>query len=172
MPPLSRRQPRQRGREERGPGYPLFSCREVPMNFATLNKKWFHEVNISVTIPSPTRGAHARIARRQRRAGSDGRVYTFTDASRTLRIRAHILALARPRARWRSHSLPLALLLFFAYRAALRRTSRGYARTREDSHTRVHKRAARVKNEGSERGTGRTEGRRKKKSSPHEGRDR
>lgn len=24
---------------------------EVPMNFATLNKKWFHEVNISVTIP-------------------------------------------------------------------------------------------------------------------------
>lgn len=30
------------------------------MNFATLNKKWFHEVNISVTIPSPTQGAHAR----------------------------------------------------------------------------------------------------------------
>lgn len=30
------------------------------MNFATLNKKWFHEVNISVTIPSPTRDAHAQ----------------------------------------------------------------------------------------------------------------
>lgn len=52
---------------------PLSSRREVPMNFATLNKKWFHEVNISVTIPSPTRDAHAqrrthaRTARRQRR---------------------------------------------------------------------------------------------------------
>lgn len=84
---------------------PLSSRREVPMNFATLNKKWFHEVNISVTIPSPTRDAHARThartdtctygrmyarttrqrqrqrqrrRRRRRRAGSDGRVYTYT----------------------------------------------------------------------------------------------
>lgn len=127
MPPLSRRQPRQRGREERGPGYPLFSCREVPMNFATLNKKWFHEVNISVTIPSPTRGAHARIARRQRRAGSDGRTdgrayihthtYTFTYGNTRRRVRyaygrIYSLALARPRARARS--FPLALLLSFS----------------------------------------------------------
>ena len=71
LPPLSRVNPANvekierkkgtdRGKErERGP-LPLSSFREVPMNFATLNKKWFHEVNISVTIPSPTQGAHAR----------------------------------------------------------------------------------------------------------------
>lgn len=65
LPPLSRVNPAsvarsngQRGivyerKRERGP-LPLSSFREVPMNFATLNKKWFHEVNISVTIPSPT----------------------------------------------------------------------------------------------------------------------
>lgn len=37
------------------------------MNFATLNKKWFHEVNISVTIPSPTRDAHAQTYERTHR---------------------------------------------------------------------------------------------------------
>lgn len=46
---------------------PLSSRREVPMNFATLNKKWFHEVNISVTIPSPTRDAHAQTHARTHR---------------------------------------------------------------------------------------------------------
>lgn len=46
---------------------PFSSRREVPMNFATLNKKWFHEVNISVTIPSPTRDAHAQTYERTHR---------------------------------------------------------------------------------------------------------
>lgn len=98
--------------------YPLFSCREVPMNFATLNKKWFHEVNISVTIPSPTRGAHARThsrtyvhnayntQRRLRRDDDDddttttpaaGRVYIHT------RARAHT-CLRASRTRVRTHT--------------------------------------------------------------------
>lgn len=132
---------------------PLSSRREVPMNFATLNKKWFHEVNISVTIPSPTRDAHAQTHARTHRHDTTRHdepdrtdvcyVYIYiltcirtrdTHAYKRPHILVHSLILAR------SPALPLESSLFFARRAALRRTSRGPPH--EHVRTRTHARAS------------------------------
>lgn len=148
------------------------------MNFATLNKKWFHEVNISVTIPSPTRDAHART-----HARTDARTHSCTHArmhaaydtttrriGRTciyIHLRTHIDR--RPHV----HSLILACSTLSLFRAqghsSAYITGATHARTQPYVHTRTRgcKRAAhsRVKNEGSERGIGRTarrEGERKR----------
>lgn len=146
---------------------PLSSRREVPMNFATLNKKWFHEVNISVTIPSPTRDAHA-----QTHARTHARIARHDDEPDRTDVYIRILTCIRTRnthayKRPYIHSLILTRSLALSPSNPLSFSCAGplfgvhhggHARTREGPHTRTCKRAAhaRIKNEGSERGIGRT----------------
>lgn len=154
------------------------------MNFATLNKKWFHEVNISVTIPSPTRGAHARTDVQRHddnddhdhlttiRAGSDVRAYTFTRAYIRI-IYNCIIILAHSRRFVRSFALSLTpSLLFFLHTLPHNSAyTRDHARTREEGPlTRVciSGRHTLVFKNGGERERDRKngmEGRRKNKSS-------
>lgn len=192
MSPLRGVSPAKRGSRGAGAGLnPLSSRREVPMNFATLNKKWFHEVNISVTIPSPTRDAHAQThARTHVRTYATTRHDTTTTTTTTSRIgrtcvyvylRAYVPAIRThingriytssfSHARSLSPSSPLSFSragpLFGVHHG-------GHARTREgphsDTHTRACKRAAhaRVKKRGKrerDRKNG-AEGRSTKKSS-------
>lgn len=135
------------------------------MNFATLNKKWFHEVNISVTIPSPTRDAHAQTharthARTARHDDKPNRtctyVRTYVHLGAYVRaIRTHINGRVHTRSFSHARSLALSLAnpLSFSRAGPLFGVHHGgHARTP------ACKRAAhaRVKNEGSERGIGRT----------------
>lgn len=95
------------------------------MNFATLNKKWFHEVNISVTIPSPTRDAHAqtyeRTHRRVVRHDDDEpdrtnayiRMHTYLGAY-VRAIRTHVNGRVYTRSFSHARSLPRTLSLFRA----------------------------------------------------------
>jgi len=165
---------------ERGAGAelnPLSSRHKVPMNFATLNKKWFHEVNISVTIPSPTQDARARTharthalhdttRRRTRRIGQTC-IYVYLGAY-VRAIRTHIDGRIYTRSFSHACSFSPSNPLSFSRAGPLFGVHHGgHACTREGSHTRVCKRAAhaRVKNERSERGIGRTarrEGERKR----------
>lgn len=123
---------------------PLSSRREVPMNFATLNKKWFHEVNISVTIPSPTRDAHAqthaRIARRARHQSQIGRTCIYVYSRAYVRaIRTHINGRIYTRSfshvRSLARSFPRALSLFRAQgRSSVYITGATHAHVRARTH--------------------------------------
>lgn len=134
------------------------------MNFATLNKKWFHEVNISVTIPSPTRDAHAQTHARTHASHDTtsriGRTCIYVYLRAYVRvIRTHINGRIYTRSFSHVRSLSPSNPLSFSCAGPLFGVHHGgHARTREGPHTRTCKRAAhaRVKNEGSERGIGRT----------------